>query len=168
MTTRLNQNITLSDGRKLGFAEYGNTKGNPIFLFHGQPGNRLFRHPDDSILHSLNVCLITVDRPGYGLSDFLPNRKLLDWAQDIIELADTLDIESFPVIGFSGGGPYAAACGYGISHRVTKIGLAASTLPMTTPEIRKNIPVPLRINYLLAHYAPALLKFLFKTYWGNS
>ncbi|MBK9927447.1 MAG: alpha/beta hydrolase [Anaerolineales bacterium] len=164
----MNQTITLSDRRKLGFAEFGDVKGRPVFLFHGQPGNRLFRHPDNSILLSLGVRLITVDRPGYGLSDYQPHRKLLDWAQDIVELAEALGIEYFAVVGFSGGGPYAAACAYKIPHRVIKIGLVDSAPPMTVPEISKKMPTPLRINYLLAHYAPALLVLLFKAYWRSS
>jgi pimeloyl-ACP methyl ester carboxylesterase len=168
MTTRLNQTITLSDGRNLGFAEFGDVKGRPVFLFHGQPGNRLFRHPDNSILLSLGVRLITVDRPGYGLSDYQPQRKLLDWPQDVVELADALGVEYFPVAGFSGGGPYAAASAYKIPHRVTKIGLVDSAPPMTMPEISKKMPTPLRINYLLAQHAPALLSLLFKAYWRSS
>lgn len=164
----LNRTITLSDGRKLGFAEFGDGKGRPIFLFHGQPGNRLFRHPDDSILLSLGVRLITVDRPGYGLSDHQPHRNLLGWAHDILELADALGIEHFPVAGFSGGGPYAAACACKIPHRVTKAGLVDSVPPMTVPEVSRIMPAPLRINYVLARYAPAILSLLFKAYWRSS
>ncbi|MCP4415597.1 MAG: alpha/beta hydrolase, partial [Chloroflexi bacterium] len=33
--------ITLPDGRALGYAEYGNSAGKPIFHFHGWPGSRL-------------------------------------------------------------------------------------------------------------------------------
>jgi hypothetical protein len=62
--------ITLSDGRTLGYAEYGNLFWCPLFFFHGQPGNRLFRHPDEELAASLGLHLITMGRPGYGLSDF--------------------------------------------------------------------------------------------------
>jgi len=163
-----NQTITLSDGRKLGFAEFGDEKGRPIIFFHGQPGNRLFYHPDNSILLSLNARIITIDRPGYGLSDYQPHRKLLDFAQDVVELVDTLGVKHFPIMGFSAGGPYAVACAYKIPHRVTRIGLVASTPPMTIPEISKKMPVPLRINYLLANYAPSFLRFAFNAYWRSS
>lgn len=158
----------LSDGRRLGFAEFGDLQGKPIFLFHGQPGNRLFHHPDDSIAASLGIRLITVDRPGYGLSDFQPNRKMLDWAQDIAELADCLGIDSFAVAGFSGGGPYAAACACKIPHRITKIALVSSSPPMHVPEINREIPVALRLNYFLTNHAPSLLKLLFNLYWSYS
>ena len=65
--------ITLSDGRTLGYAEYGNLFGCPLFFFHGQLGNRLFRHHDEGLAASLGVSLITMDRPGYGLSDSQPD-----------------------------------------------------------------------------------------------
>ena len=33
--------ITLKDGRKLAYAEYGDPKGKPLFYFHGWPVTRL-------------------------------------------------------------------------------------------------------------------------------
>lgn len=168
MTSRTDRSVRLSDGRNLGFAEFGDPQGKPVFLFHGQPGNRLFRHPDDSISVFLEVRLITVDRPGYGLSDFQPGRKILDWAQDVAELADCLGMDRFAVAGFSGGGPYAAACACKIPHRITKTALVSSSPPMHVPEINWEIPSALRINYSLANHAPSLLKLLFKMYWSYS
>ncbi len=34
---KLNQILELSDGRKLGFAEFGDLNGKPFFHFHGHP-----------------------------------------------------------------------------------------------------------------------------------
>ena len=62
------QTIRLPDGRALGFAEYGDPNGAPLFFFHGLWASRLTYHPDDQIARSLGVRLITVDRPGIGLS----------------------------------------------------------------------------------------------------
>ena len=39
--TALNNQITLTDGRALGFAEYGDPKGWPVMYFHGWPSSRL-------------------------------------------------------------------------------------------------------------------------------
>jgi pimeloyl-ACP methyl ester carboxylesterase len=38
--TALNNQITLTDGRTLGFAEYGDPKGWPVMYFHGWPSSR--------------------------------------------------------------------------------------------------------------------------------
>ena len=48
---------------------------------------------DDIALAELNVRIIAADRPGYGLSDFRRGRKILDWPEDVAELADKLHIE---------------------------------------------------------------------------
>ncbi len=38
--TRTDATLTLSDGRTLGYAEYGDHTGTPVFMFHGNPGSR--------------------------------------------------------------------------------------------------------------------------------
>ncbi len=54
--------------------------------------------------------IISVDRPGYGLSSPQPNRTILDHAKDVDYLANHLGLDSYAVLGISGGGPYALAC----------------------------------------------------------
>jgi len=58
--------IRLPDGRSLGYAEYGDRSGTPVFFFHGTPSSRLL-HPDDSVSASVGARVITVDRPGHFL-----------------------------------------------------------------------------------------------------
>ena len=84
--------MSLHDGRMLGYAEYGTPEGTPVFYFHGFPGSRLEWQliGEDSALSALNIRIIAPDRPGYGLSDFKRGRKLLDWPEDVSELADKL------------------------------------------------------------------------------
>ena len=55
-----------ADGRTLMFAEWGDPAGLPVFALHGTPGCRLNRHPDDEIVRSAGVRMITFDRAGYG------------------------------------------------------------------------------------------------------
>src|SRR5437868_4337089 len=117
-TTTIDTVFRLRDGRALGYAEYGDPGGTPVFFFHGSPGSRLQRHPDPSITSSFGARIITVDRPGYGRSDFQPGRRLLDWPADAAQLADALSIERFAAIGLSGGGPYLLACAYAMPERL--------------------------------------------------
>ena len=112
--------ITLKDGRTLAYTEHGDSGGAPVILFHGNPGSRFMRHPDESLTASLGVRLITPDRPGYGLSDFQPNRKLIDMGDDIALLADTLDLDKFAIMGISAGGPYVVATAYTLRDRITR------------------------------------------------
>lgn len=103
--------MVLPDGRDLGFATYGSIRPTDpaIFLFHGLPGCRLVGRNWDKLCQRIGARLITIDRPGCGLST-LANRRLVDWPEDVLSLADHLGIEDFTVIGASGGGPYALAC----------------------------------------------------------
>jgi len=98
--------FTLKDGRNLGYIEYGNPKGIPIFLFHGTPGSRIFGL-EEPLIQQENLRIFTPERPGYGLSDPLNGRTIERYPDDIAELANHLEIEKFHVAGMSGGGPYA-------------------------------------------------------------
>lgn len=122
--------MTLKDGRRLGYIEYGNPNGNPIFFFHGWPGSRYAGKETDEAAKKLKIRVISTDRPGMGLSTFKPNRKLLDWPDDVLELADYLKVEKFSLMGVSGGGPYVAACCYKIPERITKAGIVVGLAPV--------------------------------------
>jgi len=104
-TDNTSKTIKLKDGRLLGYAEYGAPEGKPIFYFHGFPGSRLdwpLFDTADAIAARLNARIIAVDRPGTGLSDFKRDRKILDWPDDVIELADALQIDRLPCWEFRG------------------------------------------------------------------
>jgi len=123
--------ISLRDGRRLGYAEYGDPYGRPVLFFHGLGTTRVICPPDDAPARELGVRLIAVDRPGVGLSDPLPGRRLLDWPADVVQLADQLGLSDFAVVGWSGGGPYAAACGYLLPDRVRAVGLVSAPAPLS-------------------------------------
>jgi pimeloyl-ACP methyl ester carboxylesterase len=118
--------LGLSDGRWLGYAEWGVPDGRLVFQFHGSPAGRLDRWGDDSALERLGVRLITVDRPGIGRSDRKRGRRVVEWSEDVRELADHLSAERFVVIGFSMGGAYAAACAARLPERVTTVALVSA------------------------------------------
>ncbi len=125
--------IRLQDNRLLAYAEYGDPQGKPVVLFHGTPGSRLFHHPDESVALSLGARIIVPDRPGFGLSDFKARRTLMEWPDDVLQLADALNMDRFAVAGMSGGGPYVIACALRIPHRLTRAALISSMAPLSAP-----------------------------------
>src|SRR5574341_1236813 len=125
----LNHQIRLSDGRLIGYAEYGDPAGEVVFYFHGWPGSRLEPRLLDSLCSELRLRLVAPDRPGYGLSEFQTGRTLLDWPMDVCALADHLGTEQFALLGVSGGGPYAIACAAMITNRLTAVLLVGSVGP---------------------------------------
>lgn len=125
------QTLRLEGGRTLGCAEWGDTSGLPLLRFHGSSSSRLERPVQPEAL--AGVRLVTIDRPGHGLSDFQPKRTLLDWPEDVAALATHLGIERFAVSGWSAGGPYALACAYRTPQRLTAVGLISSVGPHDRP-----------------------------------
>jgi len=148
-----NQKIILKDGRALGFAEYGLATGNPVLHFHGSGSSRLERPASENLLIQLNVHFISVDRPGHGLSDSQPKRRLIDWPEDITQLADHLGLEKFYVTGHSAGGPYVLACAHELAERIVAGAVISSVAPMSRPRPYDGMPI---LNQILARSARQL------------
>ncbi|MBO0730539.1 MAG: alpha/beta hydrolase [Acidimicrobiaceae bacterium] len=117
--------LTLADGRLLAWAEWGDPRGAPTLFFHPCPGSRTLC-PDPAATASAGVRLITVDRPGYGRSDPVPDPTLDGFARDIERLLDHLWLGEVPVVGWSGGGQYAVACAAALAERVRALVLVAT------------------------------------------
>jgi pimeloyl-ACP methyl ester carboxylesterase len=123
--------ITLSDGRLLGFDDFGDPDGTPVLFFHGFGSSRVVRHPDDDIATELGVRMIAVDRPGIGISTRHPGRRVTDYPSDIAELLDVLRIGHCAIVAWSGGGPYALACAWQMPDRFSLVGLISAPAPLS-------------------------------------
>jgi len=165
---RTDNTLRLRDGRRLGYAEYGDPGGRPLFYFHGYPDSRLGARLAHEDAARRGVRVIAFDRPGFGLSDFKRGRTIGDWTADVAEAADELGIERFAVIGISGGGPYAAACAAKIPHRLTSAAIVSGLAPLNVRAAtagmsrwnRLTIPILRRLPWLLPAIA-RLLMWLF-------
>jgi pimeloyl-ACP methyl ester carboxylesterase len=120
--------LRLEDGRLLAWAEWGDPQGAPVLFFHCSPGSRLLC-PDEAATGVAGVHLITVDRPGYGRSDARSQPTLLGFAKDVGRLIDHLWLGRISVVGWSGGGQYAAACAALLGERVNTLALAGTPAP---------------------------------------
>jgi pimeloyl-ACP methyl ester carboxylesterase len=125
--------ITLGDGRTLAFEDLGAVDGEPVVLFHGAPGSRLFS-PDPAATQAAGARLITFDRPGYGRSNPLLDRRVADTASDFTALLDHLDIGRAAVVGWSGGGPFAVATAIAAADRVSRLALVSAPGPLDEVE----------------------------------
>ncbi|AOW94038.1 hypothetical protein BFN03_18905 [Rhodococcus sp. WMMA185] len=153
---RIDSAVRLSDQRRLAYAEYGDATGVPVFVFHGLPGSRLSwgMLPDNSLPGAARI--IAPDRPGYGGSDPKPGRTLLDWADDVAALADSLEVPRFAIVGISGGGPGALACAWKMPQRLTTVGIVASPAPTDAAGVFDGISSTNRFFMKLAWYLPWL------------
>ena len=158
MADLTSQQIKLKDGRKLGYAEYGSYRGLPIFYFHGLLGSRLSGRWLDETAKLVNTRIVAVDNPGTGLSDFKPGRRYLDWPDDITELADSLAISRFALLGVSSGGPHALACAFKIPRRLTAVAIVSSPCPFSVRSARHSMPRSERLRAFVGRTAPWLVR----------
>ncbi|MER7485157.1 alpha/beta hydrolase [Streptomyces sp. NPDC126497] len=98
----------LPDGRHLGWAEWGPVDGTPVLLCPGAATSRWLGFGGDTVDAS-GIRLISVDRPGLGVSDPAPGRTLTSWAADIGHLIQKRALRAPAVVGFSQGAPFALA-----------------------------------------------------------
>ncbi|MFV1956694.1 MAG: alpha/beta fold hydrolase, partial [bacterium] len=128
-----------------------------VFYFHGSAGSRLEHPQDQTILADLCIRLISCDRPGHGLSDHYPDRAIMNWPEDVGELADHLEVERFHVMGWSAGGPYALACAHKLPERVQTGAVISGIAPPDRPRPYKGLRIPSRILMFVMRNSPGLV-----------
>lgn len=131
--SRTAQKLRLSDGRVLGFAEYGDPGGRPVLEFHGWPGCRLEAWNYDEAGKKTGARIIGIDRPGFGISTRKKGYRIIDWPRDVAEFADGLGLERFAVAAISSGAPYGLACAALIPERLTGCAIVSGVAPFKVP-----------------------------------
>jgi pimeloyl-ACP methyl ester carboxylesterase len=150
--------VTLRDGRRLAYTEFGSADGKPVLYCHGNPGSRLdLGLFDEEVMKQYGLRMIAPDRPGIGESDFLPGRRIVDWPADVAELADSMGIPQFSVFGLSCGGPFAAITAYALPERVTQLVLVSSIGRFDIPGATHGMGRGL-MYFRLGRYFPWLLQ----------
>lgn len=151
------QTLTLRDGRTLGFAEWGDLDGKPVFFFGGSNSARYIRHPDDSIAQEKGIHLYTFDRPGLGLSTRIPERRLLDFAGDIRDFASQKEIKRFAIVAASQGGPYGAVCAFALSDLLASVTLVSGVAGLEDSDVMATQMRMIKVQIFMARRLPWLL-----------
>jgi pimeloyl-ACP methyl ester carboxylesterase len=136
--------------------------GRPIFYFHGANSSRLSGRALEPVAIKLKARIVSVDRPGFGISQFKPDRQLLDWPDDVVAVADTLDIDRFAVIGLSAGAAYAAACAYKIPNRLTHAGMVSCEVPNNVSVSAVGKLRAIKVASLVTRRTPLLMRYSIK------
>ena len=132
---RLEGVIALRDGRRLGFAEFGDPRGRPLVWLHGTPGARRQVPEDARVLAAAQgIRLVSLDRPGIGLSSPHVYPQVRHFADDLAAVADTLALDDLTIVGLSGGGPFALAAGAVLGARVRAVGVLGGVAPTRGPD----------------------------------
>src|ERR1700751_1675072 len=131
---KLEGNVAVGDDRQIGFAEFGAPQGRAVFWLHGTPGARR-QIPTEARAYAeeADIRLIGIDRPGIGSSTPYQYGNVLEFADDLRTIADTLGIDKMAVVGLSGGGPYTLACAGPMPERVVAAGGCGRASPAAPP-----------------------------------
>jgi pimeloyl-ACP methyl ester carboxylesterase len=113
--------VRAADGSLTGYYEFGDPRGRPVIAMHGTPNCGAGFAWADAPARERGLRVLAPDRPGVGDSD--PWRvdravSVADYAGPLRAFADALQLDSFFVLGYSGGGPYALAVAHALSDRV--------------------------------------------------
>jgi len=124
--------LELGDGRTLHAYDTGADDAagrRAVFWHHGSPNIGAPPEPLFSAADRLGIRWISYDRPGYGGSSPRPDRNVASAAADTSAVADAFGIERFAVMGHSGGGSHALACGALLQERVLGVVVVAGMAP---------------------------------------
>jgi pimeloyl-ACP methyl ester carboxylesterase len=149
--------VLLPDGRRLGYADYGDPQGLPIIGLHGTPGSRRMLRIADPVARRLRIRLLAPERPGFGISCYQRDRDLASYARDIGHFADALGLQRFAMAGISGGGPYAVAGAAFLGDRVAALGLISPVGPVAGPGAVTGIGAGHAAAFRYAPRVPPLL-----------
>ncbi|PID45129.1 MAG: hypothetical protein CSB48_00055 [Proteobacteria bacterium] len=166
--------LILKDGRKLSYydshAVYDMKKAPSatVLIMHSLMGSAFEIPPGgEALVKEHNIRFIVPERPGYGASDTLNDRKLTDWQEDMSELIAHANVESFSVLGYSCGGPYALAMATWFPQRVQRVALVASVARLEDMRSIKPLPLVLNTTLLGIRFTPFLLTPVFRLAIGN-
>src|SRR5712691_9255342 len=129
-TERTHNTITTSDGTQIYYKDWGN--GQPVVFSHGWPLSADAWDPQMLFLGQKGYRVIAHDRRGHGRSGQPWNGNNMDqYADDLAELMDALDLKDAIMVGHStGGGEVAHYIGRHGQKRVAKAVLVGAVPPL--------------------------------------
>lgn len=153
----IQDSVALPDGRRLSYSAAGPRDGSPVIYLHGGIGSPLkFGAALEGAIDALGIRYLMVNRPGFAGSDQHPGRRVVDFADDVRELADALQMSRFAVVGVSAGGPYALACAHALGDRVTAVAVVGSLAPLPGPHAMSGMALRYRLPLAVLRRAPRL------------
>ncbi|KAJ5131743.1 hypothetical protein N7448_005901 [Penicillium atrosanguineum] len=122
-----------TSGRTIAFSEVGNPKGHVVLCCLGMGLTRYLMAFYDELARTLNLRLITLDRPGVGESG--PHQldepsNPLSWPDDVAIVCNYLRVTKFSILAHSAGAIYALATALRIPQHIRgRIHLLAPWIP---------------------------------------
>ncbi|GFF49705.1 hypothetical protein IFM46972_08867 [Aspergillus udagawae] len=119
-------------GRAIAFSEVGDPKGHVVLCCLGMGLTRYLMAFYDELARSLNLRLVTLDRPGVGESAPYTEEAAnpLSWPDDVAIVCNHLKVNKFSILAHSAGAIYALATALRIPQHIRgRIHLLAPWIP---------------------------------------
>jgi non-heme chloroperoxidase len=139
--------ITTKDGTEIYYKDWGNPSGPVVALSHGWPLNADNWENQMVFLADHGCRVVAHDRRGHGRSSQPWNGNNVDqWADDLHELFEHLDLKNVMMVGHStGGGEIARYCTRHGLGRVSKVVLISCIPPQMLKTDKNPIGLPLEV-----------------------
>ncbi|MFN0125250.1 MAG: alpha/beta fold hydrolase, partial [Verrucomicrobiales bacterium] len=147
-----------TSGAKLAWLEVGAPDGRPVVFLHGWPSSRLMGRVWAATAARRGWRVLTPDRPGIGRSPSRSGWSFAAWPSVMARFLDEAGIAQCPVIGLSGGGPYALVSGAGLPGRITAVVVISGAPPLDDRADHAGIMREFRFLAGLERRAPLLLR----------
>lgn len=131
------QKLVLPDGRLLSWTEFGSPKGTPVLVLEGLTGGLPYHPPHQDWYLERNLRVITLIRPGHGISTYKPNLGFTGLIGDIKYLLKYLHIERPTVAAYCCGGTYALCAAATEPTLFKQVGVLGCTVPIEHWELNK-------------------------------
>ena len=155
--------ITLPDGRRLAYSEYGERTGYPLFHCHSHGSSRLEAASFHQQAKQAGFRIVAIDRPGIGLSDFHSKSSIPTFTDDLSFLAAQLRFSRFGLLASGAGTAYALAIADKCPEKVSAILGLSSSFPLFTEQgsvlqrlLRFAAATVLKTSISLRHWRGAL------------
>jgi len=143
--------VTLDDGRRLFYREYGVSTGLPVVYFHFGLSASMLPPSAAAAALKAGVRVIAFERPGFGLSDPRKEYSLDAVASDVDELRRKLGLSRVSLFGDGYGGGFAVAAARRLDRAVVRLALHAPNLgwPATNGDNRNGLSVIYRQPWII-------------------
>ena len=130
-------------GRDIVYLDEGKQHWRPVVFIGGSgTSGRVFALLEflRTTRENLRLRFISVERNGFGQTQFDENLGYTDYAKDVEELLAHLDIDKFSLFAISGGGPYSAEIASRNPDRLLSVHLAATITSFDSSSALCNTP----------------------------
>lgn len=151
--------LTLNDERTMAYQELGAPNGIPLIMVHSSLGSRKeLPFNANEIAIKMGFRLIIPDRPGVGYSSPRPDHNFDNYADDLQQLIEHLNLDRVCLSGYALGGAFALRSAQKLAPKVLHLTLVGTGTGLKTREdFEQTIPL-YRLNLRMARDLPAVHK----------